>query len=332
MPVEIIPDIVDDGSESSQSYNVDFSRQYACEPSTSAFPSGKYDREGEGPCTECGMQTHDIQHDFLSQHQKVRLNVDQELRRGQCLLCFPIASEASLNRVDPSRQSKTCADDSTDTHWSRCSKRMKQTHHIVARRVSQSNMFKFNHSLDVNAEIEEIKIGGSYDIADILCAMKTAPHDHLIQELGCESLWILSWEDENASAIGCVGGIPMVLNAMIRFPMNSHLQQCACETIQNLALDEQNRREIVELGGISVIVKAMMRHMECAGIQQCVCTALASIATDPANRPLVADAGGYDAIAVAVRNFADNEPVARAAYDALAILGFPQCTSLGTWR
>jgi hypothetical protein len=162
----------------------------------------------------------------------------------------------------------------------------------------------------------------TFDICDILAAMKRVPHDMVVQERGCERLWILSWEEENSAAVGRVGGIPIVLDAMARFPMNAHLQQCSCESLQNLAVNDYNRREICNLGGVVLIVQAMMRHEQVAGIQQCGCTALASIAMNKDHHKDITRVGGFHCIVIAARNFADEESVLRAAYDAVYALGF----------
>jgi hypothetical protein len=167
--------------------------------------------------------------------------------------------------------------------------------------------------------------GHTFDIVDIISAMKQVSHDRVVQERGCERLWVLSWEDENSAAIGRVGGIPVILDAMARFPMNAHLQQCACECLQNLAhVNDYNRREICDWKGVQLIVQAMMRHMDCAGIQQCGCTALASIAASGSNDLIreIMGAGGFHAILIAAQHFADEESVLRAAYDGLTAMGY----------
>jgi len=163
----------------------------------------------------------------------------------------------------------------------------------------------------------------AFDIVDIISAMKRASHDRVVQERGCERLWVLSWEDENSAAIGRVGGIPVVLDAMGRFPINAHLQQCACECLQNLAhVNDFNRREIAEYQGIDMIVQAMIRHMDCAGIQQCGCTALASISATKELIRVIMGSGGFHAVLIAARRFANDQSVLRAAYDGLQAMGY----------
>ena len=164
----------------------------------------------------------------------------------------------------------------------------------------------------------------SYEALDVLAAMSRAPHDMVVQEKGCERLWVLSWEEENAAVIGRAGGVTMILAAMSRFPMNCHLQQCGCESLQNLSTQNANRREICQLSGVYIIVQAMLRHPTVAGIQQCGCTALASIASgdSPYYQQAVQQAAGLNAVLNAARSFCGEESVIEAANDALTAMGF----------
>lgn len=114
------------------------------------------------------------------------------------------------------------------------------------------------------------------DLCDILATMRRFPRSVRVQELGCEKLWIQSWDDENSSAIGRVGGIPTIIDSMRTHAGSAHLQQCGCEALQNLALNNYNREVIAEQGGIIAVIDAMGRHWDVAGVQQCESTALIS--------------------------------------------------------
>jgi len=163
------------------------------------------------------------------------------------------------------------------------------------------------------------------DLTDILAAMRRFPRCVRLQEMGCEKLWIQSWDDENSSAIGRVGGIPTIIDAMRTHAESSHLQQCGCEALQNLALNDYNREVIAEQGGIIAVIDAMGRHWDVAGVQQCGCTALANIAGGDEggdNRVAVGDCGGLHAILKAVQSFPEDETVLRSAYQALRSLGY----------
>ena len=112
------------------------------------------------------------------------------------------------------------------------------------------------------------------DLCDILAAMRRFRRSVRVQELGCEKLWIQSWDDENSSAIGRVGGIPTIIDSMRTHAGSAHLQQCGCEALQNLALNDYNREVIAEQGGIIAVIDAMGRHWDVAGVQQCESAAL----------------------------------------------------------
>ena len=111
------------------------------------------------------------------------------------------------------------------------------------------------------------------DLCDILATMRRFPRSVRVQELGCEKLWIQSWDDENSSAIGRVGGIPTIIDSMRTHAGSAHFQQCGCEALQNLALNDYNREVIAEQGGIIAVIDAMGRHWDVAGVQQCESTA-----------------------------------------------------------
>lgn len=163
----------------------------------------------------------------------------------------------------------------------------------------------------------------TYDLCDIISTMRGFPNHVAVQELGCERLWIQSWDDETSSAIGRVGGIPTILDAMRGHIHSPHLQQCGCEALRNLALNEFNREVISEQGGIVVIVDAMRRHWDVSGVQQCGCTAVANIAGDSVdNKVAIVECGGVHAILKSVETFPEDEAVLRSAYQALRVLGY----------
>jgi hypothetical protein len=314
-----------DGSRSPQqtSFYDDYEEMSCPTPNVDSMDIKK-SRECEGRCADCGMQTHEFHADSLTGSQvKVPLTIAREVHRGRCLFCFPVfPQEFLINQNYPHQQQASSKpmfaqnDSCSYSFYNVPTASSPYSSHRLSKGVYHSPSDPMvQHSLAVFRS-------NSFDIVDILSAMKRVPHDMVVQEKGCERLWILSWEDENSAAIGRVGGITIVLDAMARFPKNAHLQQCGCETLQNLALNNYNRREICDLGGVVLIVQAMMRHVDVAGIQQCGCTALASIATCHAHHKDITRVGGFHAIVIAARNFADEESVLRAAYDAVYALGF----------
>ena len=340
MPAAVIPDICDDDVESSQSISYDMET----EPCQGADYVGRSmlereslrrDREREGRCADCGVQTHEFKYDPLTGRQvKVPLSVEREVHRGRCLLCYPIFPPEFLSKVH--RSQTPAAEEACHTTPLEALEALGAAKAVftpsfpsvtpvkASRRVSQSHLLGHHNPSDPTVKEALSKIQGmTFDIVDIISALKRASQDRVVQEKGCERLWVLSWEDENSAAIGRVGGIPVILEAMARFPMNAHLQQCACECLQNLAhVNHYNRREIAEYQGINMIVQAMVRHIDCAGIQQCGCTALASISATKELVRVVMASGGFHAVLIAARRFATDQSVLRAAYDGLQAMGY----------
>lgn len=346
---EVPPQQVYMNESAAPSYRHPRQQQHPAAAATPAVDlSIRRDREREGRCGDCGAQTHEFQYDQLAGRQnKVPLTVNGEVHRGRCLLCVPFNAQEALRypqhyvadginetsksagRIPspPAGSSSSCSSSNHNRsyHPSNQLNSSYQQSPSMRRRVSGLTC-----ALDlcydpcdppVRSALHAL-IDGNNDIVDILFAMKRVPLDPLIQERGCERLWILSWEDENAISIGRVGGITIILAAMARFPKNSYLQQCACESLQNLAaLDEYNRREIAEQGGIDLIVRSMVNHVTVAGIQQSGCTALASMAASGEFNKDICRAGGVHALILASRQFADVEGVVRCVQDACQAMG-----------
>lgn len=289
------------------------------------------DRERDGRCGDCGAQTHELRYDQLAgSYMKVPLTVNGEVHRGRCLLCLPV-NALEDQRQGTSRPVVAACNNSSAAAGSKNNNCCNHTSpSSVRRRVSglTSALGLYDPCDPAARNALHSLIDGNNDIVDILFAMKRVPHDPVIQERGCERLWILSWEDDNAISVGRVGGITIILAAMARFPKNSYLQQCGCESLQNLAaLDEYNRREIAEQGGIDLIVRCMVNHVTVAGIQRGGCTALASMAAAGEFNKDICRAGGIHALILAARQFADEEGVLRCVQDACQAMGFDPKTN-----
>ena len=322
MPIAIIAD--------DSALDKNCSQQLSSSSSHSEANSIGAQRESDGRCGDCGLQTHQVRVDPLTKSQvKIPLTVEGEVHRGRCLFCHPLTNQQQLFH-----HQMACLSETSSTRWS-CSnspssptRRVSQLQPLLPlqQQQQQPSQTYHNPSTSVVQKCLSVIQGYHFDICDILMAMSHVPHDMLIQEKGCERLWILSWEEENSAAIGRTGGITVILNAMARFPMNAHLQQCGCESLQNLALNEYNRREICDLGGVQLTVQAMARHATVPGIQQCGCTALASIASSTmyakTHRRIIENSGGLQAILAAAKNFCDEESIVEAAHDAITVMGY----------
>eukprot|EP00542_Grammatophora_oceanica_P020640 CAMPEP_0194047646 /NCGR_PEP_ID=MMETSP0009_2-20130614/25090_1 /TAXON_ID=210454 /ORGANISM="Grammatophora oceanica, Strain CCMP 410" /LENGTH=419 /DNA_ID=CAMNT_0038693315 /DNA_START=471 /DNA_END=1730 /DNA_ORIENTATION=- len=329
-------------------------------PYQSAFGSGqsvssegdislKRDREREGRCSECGVQTHEFRVDpNTGQQRKTPLTVENEVHRGRCLFCHPFPgfvpsasgggsnSGTGGNQVDNISHHTSGSGSGSGGHTTSGNyNAFRSTRSIntvsshggsVQSGTAQPDQVESSvvSTVSNTAADEALSLfdNESCDLLDILTAMRRFPNERRIQEKGCEKLWIQSWDDENSSAIGRVGGISILLNAMANFPTSQRLQQSGCEALQNLALNDFNRDAIVENGGIRVIVNAMNNHQGVVGVQQCGCTALANLAVSRDNHLDIANAGGLHAIMNSAQNNQEEESVLRAAYQALRAMGY----------
>lgn len=274
--------------------------------------SVRRDREHDGRCADCGVQTHEFQFDpIIREKAKVPLSIPGEVHRGRCLFCHPIVPNQLLAQITPRERRQSLG------LFIGC---------FGQSQPSPCQPMALDHTMPYSIDWSTVEAlrniaSESAEAVDILSAMRRGFQDEIVQVRGCEKLWVLSWDDETAAAIGRVGGIPIVLEAMVRFPNNAHLQQCACETLQNLAADEYNSAVICDLGGVRVVVDVMARHFHIAGIQQSCCNALANLASSPVHRDHIIQAGGGLAVISAAQRFADEESVLGGAYEALRALG-----------
>jgi hypothetical protein len=179
-------------------------------------------RERDGRCADCGIQTHHFQTNrFTHKSQKVPFTIRNEVYRGRCLLCHPLP----YGHQDSRR-----------------------------RHGAQSTPYKSHYShIDDHDD--------SSELSSIMYAMREFPLDEDNQGVGCEAMWVHSWDDEASSTIGRLGGIDLIINAMINFPENTHIQLCACGALENLACDSRNCSLIVDAGGNFLVAQAMMRHV-----------------------------------------------------------------------
>ena len=279
----------------------------------------KRDREREGRCSECGVQTHEFRMDpQTGQPRKIPLSVEHEVHRGRCLLCHPLHGMRTPGGMDVVyRSTRSMA--TVSTVGSHSYNQSLRPDHIGSDNRSVASSVVSNSAIDECIHGFESE---GCDLLDVLTAMRRFPNERRIQERGCEKLWIQSWDDENSSAIGRVGGISTLLSAMSNFTMSQRLQQSGCEALQNLAVNDYNRDAIKENGGISIIIQAMNNHPDVVGVQQCGCTALANLAASPDNHLDIANAGGLHAIMNAAQRNQEEEAVLRAAYQALRAMGY----------
>lgn len=284
----------------------------------------KRDREREGRCSDCGVQTHEFRLDHTGQPRKIPLTVENEVHRGRCLFCHPF-TPSHIHTIDNAafRSTRSLNTVSSAGSYPGSSRpAYVRSGSNVSRSGDASSAVVSTSSNPVVEDALHTFDNEGCDLLEILSSMRRYPNERRIQEKGCEKLWIQSWDDENSAAIGRVGGISTLLQAMTCFPHSQRLQQSGCEALQNLALNDFNRDAIKEHGGINIIVQGMNSHPDVVGVQQCGCTALANLATSPDNHMDIANAGGLHAIMNAAQRNQEEETVLRAAYSALRAMGY----------
>jgi hypothetical protein len=216
----------------------------------------KRDRQSEELCGECGLYTHSFHVDAATRLQiKSPLTVETaEVHRGRCLQYHAIDNCSPVHPVNK-RPKNTQEHDGANPGFPPLD--VKDSQMVLSQRKlpCPGNFTALVQS--PNGDASNVLDSEDADIIDILTVMRQLPSDDRVQSKACERLWILTWDDECALAIGRVGGIPLVLQAMRRFPEHSHLQQCGCETLHNLAIHSYNCMEICQGGGVSLLVKAM---------------------------------------------------------------------------
>lgn len=165
------------------------------------------------------------------------------------------------------------------------------------------------------------------EIFDTLFHMRQYPQTEDVQERACAALWVQSYDDENAQAMGRVGGISPVLDAMFQFPLNPSIQHSCCEIIQNLAVHAANRHVIVQKGGAALVVRAMMTHLNNSNsttsttLQISACHALFNLSRSKNLHKDILGAGASHAIVHAARSCASDTMLQQAALSALQELG-----------
>jgi len=282
---------------------------YSSEPTDLSL---KRDREREGRCSECGVQTHEFRIDPMTgTHVKVPMTVENEVHRGRCLLCYPI----NLTCGRSSRSLATISTLGNSSAPGNFAQYQQQTPDQVESASTVTNSSIVEETLQTMQD-------ESCDLLEILTAMRRFSNERRIQEKGLEKLWIQSWDDDNSIAIGRVGGIGTILHAMNAYTNVPKLQQYGCEALQNLALNDYNRDFMAENGGIVSVVKAMDTHRDVVGVQKAGCTALANLAASRDHHMDIANAGGLYAIVHAAQTYSDEEDVLRAAYQALRAMGY----------
>ena len=313
----VIPDIDEDTLESCSVATHSAFPQHSTqtdEDSASSDPtwSIRIMRERDGRCANCGLQTHSFRSDpYTGDRVKQPLTIQHEVHRGRCLLCYPLPSQVMQTRRD--KIGLTATNAVIDS--------FSMPQNVVPTPTVSTSVLGTSPTISAVDSVD-LKVGESAEILDILHTMTLYPCSEFVQEMGCEALWVQSWDDETSFLIGRLGGIDRILDAMMNFPSNAQIQHGACEALQNLASNRSNRALIVDHGGAALVVQAMMRHLYSPRIQQSGCSTLGTLATSSELREDILQAGGGLACVHSLRKFAHDRFVCFHACQALQTLGF----------
>jgi hypothetical protein len=289
-----LPNVIPDDSDHNVDYLLDSTDgEHACTPDASMIanmyvsptPLLETVRELDGRCGKCGLQTHSVHFDLLTKRRRVEpLSIPNEVHRGRCLLCHPLPVDSS-QRIDR-----------TDIK-------------LTGPRAS------FNELEDSTLIEDDIS-----ELVHILHVMNSNPYTEILQEQGCDALWVHSYDDEHSIVLGRIGGINTLLDAMIHFPTNVRIQHSCTEAIQNLASNHYNRIHIVNQGGAALLVRAMMLHRHSCAIHRGACRALGNLTSSEGLIHEVLQAGAGPAIAMSIKTFDHRDSLSCNEYESLLSL------------
>lgn len=343
----------------------------------------------EGRCPDCGRQTHQLHYNVQKMNRvngglmnavvvhKEPLTVGKEVLQGRCLLCLRMAAPVYERHDSGSSGGSTGSIFDYDAMLAvpqhnqpqqqqqilsppALVRQLPQPQQLHA--ISEENDFSQQHQESkestshssaqqdiINPEEDESCDTDDNEIFSILCRMRRHPKDLSVQISSFHALWVLSWETDNARAIGHVGGIPILLQSL-RYHLNAHLtinnrynrnnhtsspsslqqmqlQSNGLATLQNLSVNKYNKELLVsdEHRGIPLLLLSMRTFSHNAEIQRSGCHALANILSNGGCYKLgILQKGGLAAVTGAVEMHQDNEGVVRAAYKCLSLLGQKQ--------
>ncbi|KAL7504020.1 hypothetical protein ACHAXN_002572 [Cyclotella atomus] len=314
------------------------------------------DRESEGRCGICGVQTHRFcYHDAGNGSVlcKEPLDVEGEVRRGRCLLCHPMPVQDCDYTVH-SGHSAASANGCASFPFANTS-----PNHIYEFPLMTNGMAQPQHHMFPPLPIQATNNGSTamrlmpppppslaiiqsipnLDITSILTLMRMHPTSHALISTALQTLDLLSTDSQNSLALGRVGAIPTILDALTPYLTTTTTScittvQSASSLLYNLSKNQHNLPFMAST--VPTLVCILNSHPPHANIQRSAILALGHIARYNIDyKILICEEGGMMAIMKAVEVFGDNndtdvvgEGVLRAAYWSLRRLGMPRLRGL----
>lgn len=133
-----------------------------------------------------------------------------------------------------------------------------------------------------------------HGVDTILQAMAHHENDVWISLSGCETLWVLVYQNAKYKRlVGHKNGVERILKTMRNFLGHAPLQKWGCAALASLCVDIENSKMLARENGVETIVRAMKAHWSVADVQQHACAALLVVgAMDASNVHHVLKAGG----------------------------------------
>jgi hypothetical protein len=155
-----------------------------------------------------------------------------------------------------------------------------------------------------------ISVGGHLAVLD---AMNRHGQNERLQFDGCEMLWRLSMDEDNAQVVLDAGALQAVFAAISLHPESVRVQEEAVGALRWFA--QRDAKRVVDAGGLDVVIRVMENLAEFSWVQMWCCGALGSIAQLEASN--VQDMRGFQMIRDAMQKHHDCPEVQRLGFEAL---------------
>ena len=247
------------------------------------------DRESEGRCGLCGVQTHRLCYADAgggSMLCKEPLDVEGEVRRGRCLLCHPMSSQDEGTVYSDNGAVGGCP-----------------TYSYPFVDTSPSNVYDFPFALQAQQQqIPPLPLQSNGQFAP--SPMSQHPSVAVIQSMMQQQLSpfpmrstcpVTNITIPQQPSLATIQSIPnlditSILTLMRLHPTSHALITTALQALDILASDEQNAAALVRVGAIDTILNSMSIYLSCVTAIQYGVAILHSLSLNTHNRPLMTDA------------------------------------------
>ena len=281
------------------------------------------DREREGRCADCGMQTHElVRNRHTGDVRKIPLSIEEEVHRGRCLLCHPLPSRLALSsrRNQLQQQKQKSVSMRHLIQHQQLSNRSLQS--IMSDRSATSLPVQTQPMMDFNIPPQSGSIHSTpANQMQFMRPQSTAPFSFApadrppIREFSifsppsaghaqsatsngqATSSTAAANHDTSEITLNSASSskhseekdVPIILEEMSRYPNHSQTQSKCLHSLWILSFNSAGARRIGQLGGISMIYGAMRMHPEIAIIQSNGMSTLQKLAEISENRGRILD-------------------------------------------